>query len=76
MIEVLNEFCPKAILTGSIFWRSPTYTGAYDVWVLKIKGEQNEAAKETTTEETPGFEVVMTILSLLTVYMFGGKSCA
>lgn len=67
------------ILTGYIFWRSPPYDGTRDVWVLKIKGEQNEAAEETKeipTEKTPGFEVVMAILALLTVYMFGGKSCA
>ncbi|MCZ7380297.1 MAG: PQQ-binding-like beta-propeller repeat protein [Candidatus Methanoperedens sp.] len=60
------------ILTGGI--ASPS--GYNDVWVLKIKGEQNEAAeesKEIPTEKTPGFVGVMVFLALLTVYMFGGK---
>lgn len=64
------------ILTGYICWISPSYIGTHDVWVLKIKGEQNEAAeqtKEIPTEKILGFNVVMAILALLTIYMFGGK---
>ena len=61
------------ILTG---WISPSNIGYYDVWVLKIKGEQKEAAeesKEIPVEKTSGFVGVMAILALLTVYIFGGK---